>query len=294
MELSGLHLLLTYSCTHECDHCFVWGSPRQTGTMTRATVDRILDQATELDGVEWIYFEGGEPFMHYAVLRRGVELAAASGFSVGVVTNAYWATDVNDAVETLRPFAGLVRDLSISSDLYHDDETPSERARFARLAARRLEIPVRYIRIAQPEASDANAPGEYRVSLRGRAAARLTAGLEQRPWHRFDACTGETLEDPRRVHVDPFGNVHLCQGLLLGNLFHSPLAQLCAAYRPETHPLVGPLMAGGPAELVRRFGLSCSGRYADACHLCFETRRKLRGRFPELLGPDQMYGVPES
>ena len=32
--LSGLHLLLTYQCTFECDHCFGWGGPFQTGTMT--------------------------------------------------------------------------------------------------------------------------------------------------------------------------------------------------------------------------------------------------------------------
>ena len=34
MKLSGLHLLLTCQCTFECDHCFVWGSPWQSGVMT--------------------------------------------------------------------------------------------------------------------------------------------------------------------------------------------------------------------------------------------------------------------
>jgi len=29
MKLSSLHVLLTYQCNYECDHCFVWGSPRQ-------------------------------------------------------------------------------------------------------------------------------------------------------------------------------------------------------------------------------------------------------------------------
>ena len=31
MKLTGLHLLLTYQCVLECDHCFVWGSPWQKG-----------------------------------------------------------------------------------------------------------------------------------------------------------------------------------------------------------------------------------------------------------------------
>jgi hypothetical protein len=31
--------------------------------------------------------------------------------------------------------------------------------------------------------------------------------------------------------------------------------------------------------------------YADACHLCYQARCALRARFPEILTPDQMYGV---
>jgi hypothetical protein len=43
--------------------------------------------------------------------------------------------------------------------------------------------------------------------------------------------------------------------------------------------------------LVRRYRLDCKQGYSDACHLCYETRRALRNRFPEILAPDQMYGV---
>jgi len=56
--LTGLHLLLTYQCNYECDHCFVWGSPSQKGVMTLAQVRAIYRQAQELGTVEWIYLEG--------------------------------------------------------------------------------------------------------------------------------------------------------------------------------------------------------------------------------------------
>ena len=72
MKLSGVHLLLTYSCNLECEHCFVWGSPWQEGAMKLSSVNEIIRQAVELGTVEWIYFEGGEPFLHYAVLLAGV------------------------------------------------------------------------------------------------------------------------------------------------------------------------------------------------------------------------------
>jgi hypothetical protein len=62
MQITGLHLLLTYQCTLECDHCFVWGSPQQSGVMSLAEVRLILDQASQMESLQSIYFEGGEPF----------------------------------------------------------------------------------------------------------------------------------------------------------------------------------------------------------------------------------------
>ena len=50
--LTGLHLLLTYQCTYECDHCFAWGSPSQTGTMTLDTIEHILGEAEQLGTIE--------------------------------------------------------------------------------------------------------------------------------------------------------------------------------------------------------------------------------------------------
>jgi hypothetical protein len=299
MKLTGLHLLWTYQCTFECDHCFVWGSPWQTGTMTLATLSRILDQADELGTIEWIYFEGGEPFLYYQTLVKGVVASVDRGFKTGIVTNAFWATDENDALECLKPFENLVDDLSISSDLYHSDEKSSAEAEAACRAAEALGIPAGVITIARPETTHARRvegqipAGEYGVMFRGRAAEKLASQPPKIHWESFTSCPHEDLREPGRVHVDPFGNLHICQGLVIGNMFRTPLIEICAAYDPEGHPIIGPLLAGGPAALIRRYGLEHEERYADACHICYEIRRALRARFPEILTPDQMYGVIE-
>jgi hypothetical protein len=129
------------------------------------------------------------------------------------------------------------------------------------------------------------------VRFRGRAAVNLTDGLPRRPWSNFDECPDEDFLDPSRVHVDGFGNVHLCQGVLLGNVEEATLAEMLEAYDPSTHPVIGPLVKGGPAELVRVFDLSREDGYVDACHLCYEARRTLRERYPEALGPPTVYGL---
>ena len=299
MKLTGLHLLWTYQCTFECDHCFAWGSPSQTGTMTLEKLGDMLDQADELGTIEWVYFEGGEPFLYYKTLLSGAQMAADRGFKVGIVTNAYWAVDENDALECLKPFQYFLDDLAISSDLYHSDEKMSKESESALKAAEELGIPGGVITIARPETAGARRVegqipmGETGVMYRGRAAEKLVSQAAKRRWEELTECPHEDLREPARVHVDPMGNVHICQGLVIGNLFDKPLAEICEGYDPEKHPVIGPLLEGGPAALVRRYGLPHEDAYADACHFCYEVRRALRARFPEVLTPDQMYGVME-
>ncbi|HEY5902863.1 MAG TPA: radical SAM protein [Anaerolineales bacterium] len=294
MNLTGLHILLTYQCTFECDHCFVWGSPRQTGVLGVYQIDEILRQAKEA-GVTSIYFEGGEPFLYYPILLRAVHLAADMDFSVGIVSNAYWAGSVADAEEWLRPFAGRLSDLTVSSDLYHCSEDLGELPQNALAAAKWLNIPTGMIHVSQPGGEGPQSHGQIEdssgVMFRGRAAELLAAEADHHPWDEFDACPHEDLRAPGRVHLDPLGNLHICQGIVIGNLFEKPLKEICEGYDPDSHPVCGPLLEGGPASLVTEYALPHEAAYADACHLCYAARAALRGRFPAALGPDQMYGV---
>lgn len=125
---------------------------------------------------------------------------------------------------------------------------------------------------------------------RGRAARKLTGrAIRLFPWDEFQRCPYEDLKEPGRVHVDPFGNIHVCQGISIGNFFQEPLKEICAHYEPEADPVIGVLLEGGPAGLIREYSLPRGQGYADACHACFEARLALRSRFPSILGPDQMY-----
>lgn len=296
MKLTGLHFLLTYRCTFECDHCFVWGSPWQEGTMTLGDIREFLSQAKRIGTIQSIYFEGGEPFLYYGTLLRGVIEAAQMGFQVGIVSNAYWATSEEDALECLKPFQGYLQDLSVSSDLFHYNEMVSRQAKNANMAAEKLGISTGVISIARPEKIDVACEigqipeGESGVMYRGRAAEKLASQARKQPWEVFTQCPHEDLREPGRVHLDPYGNLHICQGIIVGNLFKTPLADICKAYNTDNHPITGPLIEAGPAGLVQRYQLPHAEGYADACHLCYQSRLALQARFPEILSPGQMYG----
>ena len=299
--LTGIHFLLTYTCLYECDHCFVHGSPNARGTFTQEQVRMILDEIRKIRSIEEVHFEGGEPFLHYPLLIESVRLARAQGLRVGIVTNGYWANCVEDAKLWLEPLRALgVSDLSISDDAFHqstEEDTPPKRAH---RAARELGIPSDTISIAEPApACNAGGMGKGKpvvggpVRFRGRAAEKLTGGLPTLPRSEFTECRHEELEDPERVHVDAFGNVHICQGLLMGNLWRTPLSEMVCNYRADGHPICGPLLEGGPALLAATYAAPAAEGYVDECHCCYSVRKSLLGQFPDHLGPRQVYGVAD-
>jgi hypothetical protein len=62
-------------------------------------------------------------------------------------------------------------------------------------------------------------------------------------------------------------------------------------YDVNKHPVCGPLFKGGPAELARMYDLLTEGEYVDECHFCFMIRSALIDKFPQYIGPKQVYGL---
>jgi MoaA/NifB/PqqE/SkfB family radical SAM enzyme len=268
--------------------------------MTLSQVRSVLSEAQKITGVEWIYFEGGEPFLFYPLLLESARRAHEKGFKVGMVTNAYGAGSEEDAELWLKPLAesGLSF-IQISNDEFHYGDESVNPATVAASVAKKLGIETSTIRIDPPEAIQTTSYGEYKgqpivgdgARFRGRAVEKLSGGLPLRPWADLRECPYEDLESPSRVHIDPYGNVHICQGISMGNMWETPLSELIASYRPDSHPICGPLIQGGPATLAKKSGVIPEEGYIDECHLCYSTRREMIHKFPDYLGPAQVYGL---
>jgi hypothetical protein len=295
VNLQGVHLLLTYKCLYECDHCFVWSSPSSQGTMTLPQMEDIIRQAHEIPSVKSVSFEGGEPFLFYPVMLRGVQYARDRGLEVGIVSNAYWATSRDDSKLWLQPMAERgISDLSLSADEYHGSDDSAKRFRVASAAAKELSVPVAELKVRGMEyyscdSTMKRAGGD--LYFRGRAAEKLADKAPKKPWATLTKCP----EDPpaiTRVHVDALGNVQFCQGITIGNVWRRPLRDIMARLDPERHPVIGPLIRGGPAQLAREAGVRPAKAYADSCHMCYEVRKALRrkGVLRGTLRPDQVYG----
>jgi hypothetical protein len=300
--LTGIHVLLSYMCNLECDHCFVYSSPTSGGTFTLAQLRGLMEEAARISSVEWIYFEGGEPFLFYPLMREGIRMARAKGFQVGLVTNAYYGTGEEDARIWLKPLVDLgVSLISISDDSFHfggEGESPGQ---IVRKAAAALGIAENSISIDKPSAESCLERDQARgeeitrgyAMFRGRAAEKLAPGMPTKPWRELDECLYEDLSSPKRVHVDSYGHVHICQGLSMGNMWKTPLSSMVRSYDAGVHPVCGPLRRGGPAQLALEYDIEPEDGYVDACHFCYLVRLALLKRFPEYLGPRQVYGLEE-
>ncbi|MCK5548739.1 MAG: hypothetical protein KAI64_06970, partial [Thermoplasmata archaeon] len=247
-----------------------------------------------------VYFEGGEPFLFYPLMVEGIRIAREKGFKTGMVTNAYWATTVEDGELWLKSISELdVSNLSISDDAFHYGEEVENTAKCALAAAKAMDVPTGSISIEKPEVkpdpeSEDGKGGSIiggSAVFRGRAVDKLIEGLPRRNWEEFGECPFEDLRAPKRVHLDSFGNVHICQGLSMGNMWETPLSKLVKNYEADAHPICGPIAKGGPTLLAKELKVEHEDEYVDACHFCYALRKSLIDEYPQYLAPRQVYGL---
>ena len=297
--LTGLHFLLSYACTYECDHCFVYSSPRAGGTFTIDQIRKVLQEAEKIGTVKTIFFEGGEPFLFYALMLEAAKQAKDMGLDFGIVTNGYFAVSEEDAKLWLAPLRDLgISNLTISDDVLHSGDIIESAAKRASAAASELGIQTSTIAVEEPSVIEPEqAKGEKgepivggSVMFRGRAVEKMVQGLPLKSWDAFNECPHEKLDAPSRVHIDRYGNVQLCQGISMGNMWEVPLSTIVTNYDARQHPILKSIEEGGPARLVKDYDIEHEEEYVDACHLCYRARTCLLDKFPKYLAPPQVYG----
>ena len=223
-------------------------------------------------GTEWVYFEGGEPFLVYPILLEGLRIAHEMGFKTGIATNSYWATSIEEAEKKLMPISKLgVSIFGISDDSFHRGKK-SNSAKIASMVAQKYGLKVLTLNVK--EISSKNVDKDHRLVLKGRAADKLINDLPTRPWEELTKCPNRDLRSLPKVHIDPFGNVHICQGISIGNIWKTPLSQLVIDYDFNKHPICSPLIEGGPAKLAIENKLNSKDKYVNECKLTKERKNE--------------------
>ena len=297
MQVQGLHLLLTYKCNARCRHCFLSAGPERSEVFSEALALKVVEEAGDLPAINHLFLEGGEPFLYPKLMEAVIARATGLGLWTGALTNGFWAVSDEKAKRVLEPLAAAgLQSLSISTDAWHEEFVPLARVEAAAEAAAALGVAVDVMVCGVTALTERLGPAPVHaggVVCRGRAISTICLNGNLN-WESLTKCH-EGLSRPGRVHIGPAGEIHLCQGLLLGEeAGANPLKNTFANYAPQRHPIVSRLLTGGPAALARfaaGFGFVPRRVYVDGCQLCFETRSFLRRRFPRLIGPAGLYAA---
>ncbi|MHA1579670.1 MAG: radical SAM protein [Candidatus Freyarchaeota archaeon] len=322
-------VLLSYRCSGECRHCMYGCSPAWSADwISERDMERVLTQLSRSIlpspfgrggiGINYgLHFTGGEPFLNFDLLLRGVELASELGIpSLFVETNSFWCT--SDRV--VRERLGLLRDSGLDGVLVSVNPFILEQVSFERtMRAIRIakeifgENVIVYQKEFYHQFRDLGVKGtlsfeEYlrRVGLEGlrfvellpmgRAAYSLGHLYRRYSAERFfgESCL-ESLTRNWHVHVDNYCNYMpgYCGGISLGDARN--LDSICSGVDLEDHPILEALIT----DLEKLYALGvdefgyCERRegYISKCHLCLDIRRHIVKQTDEFreLSPREFY-----
>ena len=317
-------VLYTYRCSIACKHCLFACSPYQPDV--HVSHDDGLEFLRQLHATDRVvHIAGGEAFIYWDDLLRLCRAAGAVGIVPHFVeTNAKWCHSdavTRERLEALK--AAGVLGLLISADAYHlAFVPPANRERCYRIAVELFgaeNVIAAALTLEQLEDMQAIGQNELRLAevarahppmLVGRAGEALSQYVPRRPvekladdplWHGTASGRGCSVElnaeTMWEIHIDPYGNIQTCCGIIVGNARRTPLPELMVRGFQNNSDIVRRVHEQGPfglLELAVEKGYRPEDGYAQKCHLCWEVRKFLRPSYPDVFGPAEIYEPVEA
>jgi hypothetical protein len=319
MQIRGVDFLLTFKCPSKCKHCSYKAGPERTGHMKSVEAQRYLKELTSTQPLQSIGAHGGEPFLHFELLKQIMQNVKKLGVTrTWVITNGYWAKSKAIAEAKLIELkeAGL-RSITFSVDGFHQEYIPFEKVRKGIEAAvsvgfgkvwidsyflGQLDSNNFYNNLTRKalksfETLDNVEINKRQTDFEGRAAELLTEYVEPKAETPAGKCPlpfwiGGDLRNPEVVEIDHEGNVTLCPGICIGNTKRESLTRILQNYDYHAHPIISTIAEEGPIGLLgtaRAKGFKEKQKFVNECHLCYEMRKILRPYYPNHLAPSSCY-----
>ncbi|MFC4247604.1 radical SAM/SPASM domain-containing protein [Natribaculum luteum] len=317
MQVSTLSMFLDYKCNFECGHCSVGSSPETEYELDDRYIDKALSEADSLESLQLVVFTGGEVTLHFDKLLDAISQASECGYRTRIVTNAWWAHDIERARETIDRLvdAGL-DEINTSYDDFHTDYAPPDN--IVNFVEASLESDIEQTSVAMiigdtnprydaeamvkllerrlgthPDAySDELTVLEDTVSPLGRGAQIDVSELTAR--NDVDSGCSDVIST---ISVHPDGTVKACCGhaqwyvpdLTLGSLDEQSLPDI--VQRSQENLLYWLVHNVGPQQLLERIGVE--GDYSGICHACNDLLGEHREKLLEYIRTNKQQLVHE-
>lgn len=291
MDIIGLNLVLNHNCNIECVHCFYNSTPEMKSSMDLDDLREYVQAAYDNNNkLRWVGLGcGGEVFLEFEKMIKALEIITEiTDTTPYVMTNAYWATSKEVALEKLSRVkeagAGI---LWFSLDSFHQKFVPMDRVVNAVKAA--LELEFDEVSVTSVYLDNIDTRNSYNDQTRalmekfkeeladqfdqinfdtggdiipgGRASDLYFRYLEDQvekgksygvPDRRCKGTTfwGKNIKSPYGLEMFPDGTVGLCTGISIGNAKETPLKEIIENWNYKSNPIVAAIGKQGPAGLI--------------------------------------------
>ena len=140
----AVSLIVTDKCTAACHNCCFKCNPKNNNTMTLVEIKNIIDQVVlDFPTVEACVFTGGECTLLDNDLKESIRYAHKLGLVCRIVTNGYWAKNLETAFNFLKILKSCGLDeINLSTGEQHQKWVPYDRISNACKVAIRLHLPI--------------------------------------------------------------------------------------------------------------------------------------------------------
>ncbi|MBN1117081.1 MAG: 4Fe-4S cluster-binding domain-containing protein [Bacteroidales bacterium] len=319
LKLTGITWITTYNCNLSCNHCF-FETKGEKKYMNPDMIDLVLKDFPYDKHMFWQHLSGGEIFIDQKKLKEILKrIRKYFQKNIGLSTNAYWATEIKKTEQTVSELQKIgVTGIAVSADYYHQQQMPEtgpgNLVKVISQSSLKTHTYIMGARLAEgiQGAEKINKETELITNRVDGGAGFPVASATERsigkgsainiPKKRkipqgkcteLNTCLGERSPfNPAMVWIDPYGNVMICYGIVIGNVFQTPFREIVENYNVSAIPILEKLDKEGPKGLFSEAleqGLIVPEEFYDECDLCYQSRKYLRNLYPEVFKPDECY-----
>lgn len=306
---TSVSVFLDYQCNFACDHCSVGSSPETKFEMPDDLRQDVFDELETLDTLQLVCFTGGECTLHKEKLLEGIERCSEAGLNTRIVTNAWWANDMDNAHDMLQDLvdAGL-DEINTSYDDFHTEYMDFENIvnmieaslEYDELSAVALaciigsedpEYDLERMETAIEERVGRPVGEIGKLHTLEDAAAPMGSGIQLDP-SRYSAIKDVDIgcrDVVNTFSIHPDGSVKVCCGhaqfyrpdLTMGNLKEDSLVNVIQ--NSQDNLVYWLIHEVGPKRLLDRMGVDPPVEYTGICHACHDLLGEYRDEFLEYI-----------
>ncbi len=280
-SIDEVNFLATYHCTGKCAHCPICDKVNKTG-MTKVDplcAREVLESITKLYDVKTVNIYGGEPLLYPETTVAIIKAATDCGVKErNLITNGYFSKNISKLSEVANKIvkAGVTQIL-LAVDGFHEETIPSDTV--ANFADAVLDTGFQDIYLHPTWLSSREAKNEANFQTTMILERFADSGLEI-----TDGCTvepignaltnfreffprgsydlddfGEKFDDIHSITINPDGEVEICGGFVIGNIYKDSIEKILASYNPTKDRIMNTIYKGGIknfAQYAENKGLS--------------------------------------